>query len=161
MADPTRTPSRLWKIVLVCSLALNMAVAGVVIGAVSSGRTGDGPPRSFDLGIGPISRALLPQEQRDVRRAMRENGNLRNLDFRGDVRNIEAALLTEPFSADALREALSVQRDRMRNVQVQAQDALIATIAEMTPERRTAFADKLINEMSRNRQRGSRDGSGG
>ena len=41
MADLVQTrPSRIWRIVLVVSLALNLAVAGMIGGALVSGRFG-------------------------------------------------------------------------------------------------------------------------
>ena len=92
MADKTpqaSRPGRLWKIVLVVSLALNLAVAGLVIGAAIKGRFGDGPPRSFDLGAGPISRALEPEERRQIMRDLRQDRALR--DF--NPRETAAALL--------------------------------------------------------------------
>ena len=161
MADPVEKPRRLWRIVLVCSLALNLAVAGVVIGAASSGRIGDGPPRSFDLGVGPMARALMPQEQRQIRRAMRESQVLRSVDLRGSMRGIEAALIAEPFAPEALRTALSAQRNKLLSLQSEAQEALILAVSEMTPERRAAFAAAVVAEMAKTRSRGQRQDSGG
>lgn len=161
MVDEVKKPRRLWQIVLVCSLALNLAVAGVVIGAVSSGRVGDGPPRSFDLGVGPMARALLPQEQREIRRTLRDNQTLRSVDLRGSLRSIQDALVADPFAPEALRAALSDQRNKLLAVQGEAQDALIEAVAEMSPERRAAFAEAVVEEMAKSRQRGPRKGSGG
>ena len=163
MADQTQTargPSRLWKIVLVCSLALNLAVAGVVVGSTVSGRMGDGPPRSFDLGIGPFARALSPQERRDVGRSLRQNRVLRDVDLRARMNGMVEALKAEPFSPEALRALLNEQEAQMANVQSKAQDALLTTIAEMTSARRQEFADQLAQELSNSRLRPRRPSGG-
>ena len=163
MADQekaTARPSRLWKAVLVCSLALNLAVAGVVVGSMASGRFGDGPPRSFDLGIGPITRALYPQERREVGRSLRQNRVLRDVDLRGRVTSIVDTLKAEQFAPDALRVLLEAQNTQMADVQSKAQDALLDTIADMTPARRQEFADQLLEELSKTRTRGPRPSSG-
>ncbi|MEL6685340.1 MAG: periplasmic heavy metal sensor [Pseudomonadota bacterium] len=157
---PTARPSRLWRIVLVVSLALNLAVVGVVVGSVVSGRAGDGPPRSFDLGIGPIARALEPQEKRAVSRSLRQDRSLRNLDFRGRVNDMVTALRAEPFDADALRALMADQAAAVSDIQTKAQDATLELIVAMTPERRRAFADQVAEELSRVRPPRSRNSGG-
>ncbi|WP_375255806.1 periplasmic heavy metal sensor [Yoonia sp.] len=161
MVEAGGKPRRLWKVVLVSSLAINLAVAGIVVGALSTGRIGDGPPRSFDFGVGPMARALMPHEQRDIRREMRNDRALRSVDFRTGLRNIEAALVADPFEPEDLRAALGTQRNKVSSVQTAAQEALIATVTDMTPERRAAFAAAVVEEMAKARPRGSRQGSGG
>lgn len=146
---PAAGPSRLWRIVLVLSLALNLAVVGVVVGAAASGRWGDGPPRSFDLGLGPLSRALAPEERRAIGRRLREDRSLRSFDLRERVNRVVATLQAEPFDPDALRGLLAEQNQRIATVQATAQEVILEQIIAMTPERRRAFADQLLEEMSR------------
>lgn len=163
MADQQVTaarPSRLWKVVLVCSLALNLAVAGVVVGSMASGRFGDGPPRSFNLGIGPMARALSPQERREVGRSLRQDRVLRDVDLRGRVNGMVDALKADPFVPEALRVFLDAQNAQMSNVQGKAQDALLDTIAQMTHARRQEFADQLHEELSKARPRSARPSGG-
>ena len=146
-------PSRMWRIVLVCSLALNLAVVGVVAGSLVSGRLGDGPPRSFDLGLGPISRALAPPERRDVGRSLRQDRMMRNFDVRGRLGGMVDALKAEPFDPETLRVYWSEQNAQMAAVQIKVQDALLETISQMTPERRAEFADQMVQELSKVRSR--------
>ncbi|MFT6076526.1 MAG: hypothetical protein ACJAZ1_003460 [Yoonia sp.] len=156
MVDQHKTgtrPNRVWRIVLVCSLALNLAVFGVVVGSFATGRLGDGPPRSFDLGLGPISRALAPQERREVGRSLRQDREMRDFDLRGRVSGMVGALKADPFEPEILRAYLSEQNAQMAAVQSKAQDALLATISQMTPERRAEFADQLLHELSKVRAR--------
>lgn len=154
-------PRRLWRIVLVISLALNLAVVGLVAGSVVSGRFGDGPPRSFDLGLGPMSRALAPEERRDIGRNLRQNRVLRDVDLRGRVDGIVAALKQDPFDEDALRVLLAEQAARMSDVQGKAQDAFVAVVLDMSPERRAIFADQLREELAKDRPNRQRGKSGG
>lgn len=160
MADPNAAlppkPGRLWKIVLVLSLALNLAVAGVVAGTVLSGRTSGGPPRSFDLGIGPVAQALSRQERRDVGRMLREARVLRDLNPRGRAAEMIAVLQSEPLDADLLRALFSEQGADVARLQSTAQEALLTTIQNMSPERRAAFAAALAEEMDRGPWRGLR-----
>jgi uncharacterized membrane protein len=148
---PSARPSRLWRIVLVLSLALNLAVVGVVVGAAASGRWGDGPPRSFDLGLGPLARALEPQERRAIGHRLREDRALRDFDLRGRVSRVVATLQADPFDPEALRGLLAEQNQRVATVQATAQEVMLEQIIAMTPERRRAFADQLLEEMSRAR----------
>jgi hypothetical protein len=150
----------MWRIALVLSLALNLAVVGIVVGSYASGRVGDGPPRSFDLGLGPVSRALLPEERREIGRNLRQNRVMRDVDLRDRVDGMSAVLRAEPFDPEALRVLMDDQAAQISNVQAKAQDAFLAQIAAMTPERRRMFADQLLQEMSKDRRRRS-DNSGG
>ena len=156
MADVTKTgPSRVWRVVLVLSLALNLAVVGMIVGASVSGRFGDRPPRSFDFGLGPVARALEPRERRQIGLAMRRDGSLRDMDLRGNAAAMIAALRADPFDAGALRDLMAAQAGQMAALQSNAQAALLDQISAMSPERRATFADRLQEELSRGRDRRS------
>lgn len=156
MAETQTTPQkrgRVWTVVLVGSLALNLVIAGIVGGTLLSGRIGDGPPRSFDLGVGPVAMALERDERRAIGRELRQNRVLRDLDPRGRAAEMLAVLQAEPFDPDALRAIFAEQSDDLVRVQTRAQDALLETIAAMTPERRAAFAAAVAEEMARGARR--------
>ena len=146
--DSTR-PKR-WNIarlVLVVSLALNLAVAGVVGGALFSGRFGDGPPRQFDLGLGPVVRALNPQERREIGEGLRRDRSLRGMNMRQQKEALLSALRSEPFDPDALALLLANQTRENQRLQSRAQEAFVALVTAMTPERRAAFAAQLDNDL--------------
>lgn len=154
MAEPSGTPqepSRLWRIVLVVSLALNLAVAGLIVGAVVSGRVGEGPPRSFDLGAGPLAQALSVQERRTVGRALRQAGVLRDLNPRARAAQIVEVLHSEPFDPAALRAVLAALGDDLAMVQLRAHEAIVTTVAGMTPERRAALAADIAAHLAQGR----------
>lgn len=158
--NPTRTgPSRIWRVVLVISLAFNLAVVGVVVGAGFSGRFDDRPPRSFDFGLGPLARALEPSERRAIGSAMRRDGALQSVDLRGTASEMIAVLRADPFDADRLETLMADQMMQTATVQRSAQQALLMEITAMSPERRANFADRLDEELTRRRDR--REGRSG
>ena len=148
-------PSRVWRVVLVLSLAMNLAVVGLVVGAGVSGRFGDRPPRSFDFGLGPAARALEPRERRQIGLALRRDGSLRDVDLRGNAAAMVNALRADPFDPDLLRDLMATQNDHIGQLQRAGQSALVDQITAMSPDRRAAFADRLQEELSRGRDRRS------
>lgn len=149
--ESSARPSRIWRIVLVVSLALNLAVVGVVGGAMLSGKFRDGPPSRFDFGLGLVSRALAEDERREIGRALRQDRSLRNHDFRGQMAAMATALRAEPFDRGVLQQLLDDQAEHLSQVQARARTAVLDKIAAMSPERRRAFADRLVEELQRNR----------
>lgn len=150
MADHGKTrPSRLWRGVLVVSLALNLAVVGVVGGAMVAGRFGDHPSPRIDFGVGPLARALPDDERRAIGRALRQDSSLRGHDFRGQMAAVAAALRADPYDPAVTEALIAQQAERLSRVQAQARMAVLDRIAAMSPERRHAFADRLDKDLRR------------
>lgn len=147
----TAGASKRMRIVLVVSLALNLAIAGLFVGSVVSGRWSAGPPAHFDIGMGPIGRALAPDERRDIRRSLMRDGSMRALNLRGRMGDMIAAIETDPFDPQVMRGLMAEQIARTSALQGNVQDLLLQIIADMTPQRRAEFAQQLKNEMSRER----------
>ncbi len=160
MAEAAKSkPSRMWRTILVLSLTLNLIVVGIVAGAGLSGRLGNGPPRSFEFGPGPMARALEPQDRRAIGRALREDRDVRGMNLRGQFVQIVSSLRQEPFDPAALQDLMAMQGERFAAIQAKSSEALVAQIVAMTPDERAAFADRLENEMRRPRK--SRDDRSG
>lgn len=146
MVDPAATRlRRVWRIILVLSLALNIAIVGMVAGFVlRNGKAG--PPRGFDLSLGPIGQALDRKDRRAISNALRRHPELRP-QRRGQVFAGMDALINaveaQPFDPDAVRAALQIPLARLQAVQNVAQDALIEQIEEMSDAQRAAFAERL------------------
>jgi uncharacterized membrane protein len=149
MADVQTRPSRIWRTVLVISLALNLAVAGIIGGAMVSGRFGDRPAARIDFGVGPVARALTEVERRAIGRELRADRSLRGHDFRGQMAAVAAALRADPYDPAATRALLEDQAARLSQLQARARMAVLDRIAEMPPDRRRAFADRLEQELMR------------
>ena len=97
------------RIALAVSLALNVAVAGLVGGALLGRGGPEDPPALRMLGLGPFALAL-PADGRDQLR-----GRLEEMtpDLRAErtrigmsLRHVQGALLAEPFDRDAAARAL-------------------------------------------------------
>lgn len=159
VAEPTKS-SRLMRVVLVASLGVNLAIAGLAIGSLVSGKFGDGPPRSYDFGLGPVARALNPEDRKAVGIALRRARPMDDFDLRAQVRDTIAAVRADPFDAAALHALLDVQNVRTAALQKNAQNVLVDHIAAMPTPARNAFADRLMNELARLRHRDVRPSGG-
>lgn len=137
---------RWMRVLLVASLALNLLVAGLLLGdALAGGGPGRGP-RPADLALGPVARALGAEDRRAILRDLRGHPGLRPLgrDARdAGLAEIVAAVRAEPFEPQRLRAALAAQSERMAGAHEAVQEALLARLSAMTPEERAAFADRL------------------
>ena len=139
------------RIALGISVALNLAVVGLVAGALLR----DGDPRARmvrDLDFGPFTEALSPRdrdalrrdfverapEMRDVRRAMRD-----------DLETFLTVLRSEPFDAGALATVLDNQDGRMARRVELGQELLLERLGAMSPDERAAFADRLERRLRR------------
>lgn len=141
--------SRLMRIVLVASLALNLAIAGLFVGSTASGRWAAGPPANFDVGLGPMGRALEDEERREIRQSLVRDGAIRQLNLRGRMGEMISVMQTEPFDPDAIGALLAEQLAKTSELQGNVHVVLLQVISDMTPERRAAFAAQLREDMSR------------
>ena len=151
MADPFPVSRRtkVLRIVLALSLALNLAVAGMAAGLLLRGHDGR-PPRDFDMSLGPVARALSPADRaaiRDTLKARRDLGAPRR-DRGSDLLALQEALTAEPYDAQALRSALTTPAARAARFQSAAAEALADRIDAMTPEDRQALSERLTRKPS-------------
>jgi uncharacterized membrane protein len=151
-----RTPT--WvKVLLAVSLALNLLVAGVVVGA----RFGDGPhghdgrpgPRGgFDPALGPFSRAL-PEPYRDRAldelRARAGDARANRAALAGQVSEMLSLLRDEPFDAQAMGAVLDAQSAVFAERGEIGRDVVLEQIAAMSPAERAALADRLERGLRR------------
>lgn len=139
--------NRVLRIALAVSVALNLAVAGVVAGTMLNHRGDNGRMEmGRELGFGPFSEALGREDRRALRSAfiarmpeMRDTKRQRGQ----DIQALLAALRADPFVPDTLSALMQRQHHRME-IQLQlGQDLLRDLLIAMTPEARAAFADRL------------------
>ncbi len=135
------------RITLAVSVAINLAVAGLVAGAAfKHGGAGGRMEMGRELGFGPFSEAL----GRDDRRALREAFLAKAPEMRdirrqrgADAQALLAALRADPFAPDALSAIMEAQQRRMENQLQLGQELLRDFLISMTPEARLAFAGRL------------------
>ena len=151
--DIPARPGRWLKTVLVLSLALNLGVAGLVLGHNLKGR-GEGPrPHSVrDLGFGFFGPALTDADREALRTAFARNApdlrEARNA-MREDVAAVLAAIRAEPFDAAAFDAALA--RSAARSMERRALgEALIRDhLAGLDAAARDGFATRLEDGLRR------------
>jgi uncharacterized membrane protein len=146
MADPFPPPgrTRLLRWLLMVSLAINLAVMGLALGFLLRDHTGR-PPRGFDMTLGPVGRALAPEDRTAIRDALKARPDImpprraREADFTALV----MALTQDPYDSDALRKALSAPVRRAAEIQTVAATVLANRIDGMTDEARATLVALL------------------
>lgn len=145
-----RTP--LWmRVVLLVSLALNLAVVGVVAGLLAGGRPdGVAAPRGAATGL--YLRALPEEHREAMREGLRREGGQFRIDraaLRAETAATLAALRAEPFDAVAFAARIAQQRQTLADRVSAGDRLLVERLAAMTPEERRAYADRLEETLGR------------
>lgn len=154
-----RTPprTRRWvKIALAVSLALNLAVIGMIAGAFlgtgAMGERGGSQQALRALGLGPFARALSRQDRMELRGRILSSGVELREERRAigrSLRAVEAALRAEPFDRAAVEEAFTRSRGLVVSLQEMGHAALLDQIETMDAAERAALADGLARAMRR------------
>lgn len=162
--QPAPRPARGLRIALAVSVALNLAVAGVVAGAMLRSGPPGGPEVSVrDIGFGPYSRILAPEDRAELRRAfIRRAPDLRQArdQMRADIARMAVALRAEPFDPAALVAVMDSASARAADLVALGQTLLVERIIAMTPAQRQALAARLEEDSRRGPPRGPREAPG-
>jgi uncharacterized membrane protein len=152
---PRKTDGRWMKVLLVVSLALNLLVAGALIGAVlghdrAERRERSEVPREFMRS--PFLGALDGEDRRAVgRELMREEGSLRQnrAELRARFERLLAAIRAEPFDRAVIEAILDEQRAAGARRLELAEEAVLDRLSAMSPAARAAYADRLDRSLRR------------
>jgi uncharacterized membrane protein len=144
------------RIVMIASLTLNLVVAGVIGGALLSGR--DRPVRfgGYDFTLGPFTRALSREDRRTIGEELRnrpELGPQERGSRKAALDTFLAAVAADPFDAAAVSLIFAAQRDRALRGMSAGQEVLLARIVQMTSAERGDFAARLRTELESGRRR--------
>lgn len=145
MADPfpPSRRTRIMRIALAFSLAVNLAVAGLALGFTVRGHDGK-PPRDFDMSLGPVARALLPEDRLAIRDALKQRPEMPPRRARADdLADLVTALSADPYDPNALRATLARPIGRAAKVQDIAASVLADRIDAMSPADRIGLAGRL------------------
>ena len=141
------------KIALALSLAINLAIVGLIAGVVLR-RDGDdgGPPELRSLGLGPFPLALSRGDRDELRGRIEGHSEPLREDRREigrSLRAVQTALLADPFDRASAEAAFAQSRDRAASLQEFGHRALLDQIETMTAEERAELAERLGQMMRR------------
>lgn len=143
---PASKSGRGLRIALAISLGVNLAVVGVFAGAMLRDGHGMRGGMVRDLGFGPFTEALSREDRRAMRESLFERApeirEARRLQ-RADLEGLVALLRAEPFDAVAFGTLMADQQGRMARQLRLGQEVLQERVAQMSPEARRGFADRL------------------
>jgi uncharacterized membrane protein len=142
--------SRGVKIALALSVALNLAVAGLAVGAW----LGDGPRKGMprDMSFGPFSEALDDSDRRAIRRVLLSRvGEFRaqREAARAEFETLLVTLRADPFDPAAMKTALATIETRNAERLELGRSLIETRLIEMSAEERQAFADRLERGLRR------------
>jgi uncharacterized membrane protein len=148
------------RVILILSLAVNLAVVGLVAGAAlrggeHRGASGEARARAMqarDFGFGPYVAALDRDERREIGRAFIGKAGGPGKARAGAQEKFEAILDTlkaEPFDADLFQAAVLAQLNDLAEMQRIGVHVIVDHVATMTPEARAGYAVRLDQAIKR------------
>lgn len=157
MTEPTASRIPLWiRVTLVLSLAVNLLIAGIVVGAAVSHRgdrpDGDRLRAERDLGPVPFVMALEPEDRRALGRRLAENGESfrkNRAELRQRFEALLAALRADTFDVAAVQGLLAEQRGLAASRQEIGERIFLERLQAMSLEERRAYADRLDKSLRR------------
>lgn len=146
---------RLWlRILLGASLALNLLVVGLAVGAALRFGGPDGARRPPPVLGAMLYRELPREERKAVRREMRERSVDPGPGRKAATREVAALIRKSPFDTAALEMLLQEQFERRETWQAMANTVLIEQLGRMSDDARQAYADRLEDALERSRDHG-------
>lgn len=152
-AGGSRARAPRWmRAALIVSVTLNLLVAGVIVGGLIAHDRRPPHPVVGDVSLGPFTDALSKEDRAALRRAAQAEGrNFREMRERGsaELREVIAVLEQEPFDRARVEAMLGAMRARANARFDIGERLMIERLAEMGPEARRAFAERLRERLER------------
>lgn len=147
-ATAARTPKagRGMKIALILSLTLNLLILGVMAGAMLAHGGPDDPRRVREVGFGPYTDALAPEDRKALRDAFVKavpDFRANREEARADVQRLAEAIRAEPYNRAAVEAVMASQTDRIESRLTIGRNLLLDRLDAMGPEARMALAERL------------------
>ncbi len=159
MTKPSPRPAPPWmRVALIASLAVNLAVAGLVAGAYFRG-DGNRPPEerlARDLGGAPFIRALPKEDQRAVlRRIWRNRDTVREgrASLRKRLGTLMTVLAADTFDRARVEDLLAEQRAQMGARQSLGEAAFLDHFETLSQAERVAYVESLRKSLRRRNRR--------
>ncbi len=144
--------SRLMRSALAISVALNLLVLGLGVGAMMHNGGPERDAMARDLGFGTFSEALRLEDRHALRNSlMQKSPQIRAaMDQRStDMASLLAALRAEPFDIAAMNAAMDQMRLRLEGQLALGHKAMGDVLAVMPANERLDFANRLELGMRR------------
>jgi uncharacterized membrane protein len=158
MTPKSGSGMRLWlRIVLVLSLALNLAVIGFVAGNQMKwgGKDRHHGPKISRMG-GPLTHALSHEDRHEIGRAMRakyKEDDAARTAQRATWDALIVALEADVFDRAVIAGHLADQRTMMTDRMAHGQTLLLDRLEQMSPEERRAYVERLKAKRNKWRER--------
>lgn len=164
-ANDDRPRQRWRRLVLILSLGLNLVILGLFGGHELSRFLHGPPPPVRELGFGPFTRALSPEDRKALlREFMRQSKGFveQRRQMRDDFRALIAALKADPYQPSVTAAIMARQQVRTEQWLVLGQSLLQQRLTAMSAADRSALADRLREGFDRHRRppRPERDRNG-
>ena len=151
--SPPRAGSGWMRVALGVSLALNLAIVGMVAGAMyRNGGSRHGESMVRDVGFGAFTEALSKPDRAALRRAFLASApEFRDgrRDMQADFTALLAELRAEPFDAGELQDVMGRQNARNAQRLEIGQTLVYDLLVAMAPDERQKFADRLEQSLSK------------
>ena len=153
-STPPAVTSKTLRWALIGSLGVNLAVAGLAIGAYVHDGPGGHGEMVRDIGFGPYDDALRPEDRDVLKQTMRAKAAAvkeTRADLSADATAVIAALRTNPFDPKALDAALAGQQDHLTARIKLGNDTMRDFLTSLPQQERLDFADRLEHHLQHGR----------
>ncbi len=162
-----RESGRLVRYCLVVSLALNLLVVGIFVGAIAGHDRRSHGWNPAGMSVRPLINAL-PDAERSVlidrlREASKSEAGDAGTVIRRNVELLASAIEADPYDAEAVLSAFQKQRETFGRLGEKGHSAIVDVISELSPEDRVSLAETLReNAYSRRKHQlsGNRNANG-
>lgn len=134
------------RLALILSLTLNLLVLGIVGGSILAHGWMDGAHRVREVGFGPYTDALTPEDRKALRDAFVKavpDFRQRREEARADVERLAETIRAEPFDRAAVAALMEAQGARIQERIQLGRNLLLDRLEVMGPEARSALADRI------------------
>ncbi|MDC0736688.1 periplasmic heavy metal sensor [Cognatishimia sp. SS12] len=153
ITPPPRAPMRPGlRALLIGSLAVNLIVLGLALGAVFGQKQGgDRAPRDADF-MGAYTRALPDDTRRDIGRAIRRHHRTSGISrdaARAAYQEMLSLMRATPFDVEAIKAQLDAQARASYDRRDAAQEIWLKAVSEMSDAERAVYADEIERLLTR------------
>lgn len=143
-------------IALIISVALNLLVAGAVIGHFLRG----GPEPRFPGHLGRMMENIDPQQRAEMKeqfQTFRREGRQLHKAMRQQQRALTRDILKEPFDEASARSGFAQLRQSSNAIQEQMHEQMISVMGNLGPEERARLIKRLQREGRGDKARDTRE----